>query len=217
MTVPLRTKTGVEIVKAFETIFKKGRKPTRIRIDKGSEYVNKEVRTYLKEQDMIQFVTQNIVKASIAERASKTIKTRITHFMAHNQTHRWIEVLSKITESYKKTYHRSIKRSPASVQASHHVELWKELFEFNHQKAKGKSVTLGYKFNVGDIIRVSFLRRQFQRQYDERWSHDLFVVPDRFMKEGIPQYKLKDYDGEIITSTFYQNQLIKLMSKRCTQ
>ena len=27
------------------------------------------------------------------------------------------------------------------------------------------------------------------------------------MKERIPQYKLKDYDGEIITGTFYQKQL----------
>ena len=57
------------------------------------------------------------------------------------------------------------------------------------------------------IVRVSFLRRQFQRQYDERWSHDLFVVTERFMKGGIPQYRLKDYDGEIITGTFYENQL----------
>ena len=29
---------------------------------------------------------------------------------------------------------------------------------------------------------------------------------DRFMSEGIPQYKLKDYNGEIITGTFYPNQ-----------
>ena len=29
------------------------------------------------------------------------------------------------------------------------------------------------------------------------------------MKEGIPQYKLKDYSGEIITGTFDQNQLNK--------
>ena len=208
-TVPLRTKTGGEMVKAFETIFKKNRKPTRIRTDKGSEYVNKEVRKYLKEQNVIHFVTQNIVKASIAERAIKTIKTRIAHFMTHNQTHHWIEVLPKITENYNKTYHRSIKRSPASVKASDHVELWKELFELNRQKAKFKSLTLAYKFNVGDIVRVSFLRRQFQRQYDEKWSRDLFVVTSRFMKEGIPQYKLKDYSGEIITGTFYQNQLNK--------
>ena len=70
-----------------------------------------------------------------------------------------------------------------------------------------KFSTLSFKFKVGDIVLVSFLRTQFHRQYDERWSRDLFVVTERFMKEGIPQYKLKDYDGEIITGTFYQKQL----------
>ena len=29
------------------------------------------------------------------------------------------------------------------------------------------------------------------------------------MRENIPQYQLKDYSGEIISGTFYQNQLIK--------
>ena len=204
-TVPLRSKTGKEIVKAFVTIVKDGRIPTRIRTDKGSEYVNKEVRRYFKDEKIVHFVTQNIVKASMAERAIKSIKSRIAHFMTHNQTHRWVEVLPKLTESYNKTYHRSIKRSPASVKQTDHVELWKVLYESNRQNARPSSFV--FKFKVGDIVRVSFLRRQFQRQYDERWSRDLFVVTERFMKEGIPQYKLKDYDGEIVTGTFYQSQL----------
>ena len=204
-TVPLRTKTAVEIVKAFKTIFKDGREPTRIRTDKGSEYVNKDVRKYLKEQHTIHFVTQNIVKASLAERAIKTIKSRIARFMTHKQSHQWVEALPKLTTSYNKTYHRSIKRTPASVKPSDHVELWKELYESKLQTHKPS--TQSFKFKVGDIVRVSFLRRQFQRQYDERWSRDLFVVTERFMKEGIPQYKLKDYDGEVITGTFYQKQL----------
>ena len=204
-TVPLRTKTAAEIVKAFQTIFKQGRKPTRIRTDKGSEYVNKDVRKYLKDEKIIHFVTQNIVKASLAERAIKTIKSRIAHLMTHKQSHQWVEALPKLTSSYNKTYHRSIKRSPASVKASDHVELWKDLYESERQTQTSRSQS--YRFKVGDIVRVSFLRRQFQRQYDERWSRDLFVVTERFMKEGIPQYKLKDYDGEIITETFYQKQL----------
>ena len=204
-TVPLRTKTAVEIVKAFKTIFKDGRKPTRIRTDKGSEYVNKDVRKYLKEQHTIHFVTQNIFKASLAERAIKNIKSRIARFMTHKQSHQRVEALPKLTTSYNKTYHRSIKRTPASVKPSDHVELWKELYESKLQTHKPS--TQSFKFKMGDIVRVSFLRRQFQRQYDERWSRDLFVVTERFMKERIPQYKLKDYDGEIITGTFYQRQL----------
>ena len=192
-------------MKAFKTIFKDERKPTRICTDKGSEYVNKNVRKYLKVKHTIHFVTQNVVKASLAERAIKTIKSRIARFMTHKQSHQWVEALPKLTTSYNKTYHHSLTRTPASVKPSDHVELWKKLYESKLQTHKPS--TQSFKFKVGDIVRVSFLRRQFQRQYDERWSRDLFVVTERFMKEGIPQYKLKDYDIEIITGTFYQKQL----------
>ena len=56
-------------------------------------------------------------------------------------------------------------------------------------------------------MRVSFVRRAFQREYDERWSRELFVVNERFISDGIPQYRLKDYAGEVISGTFYENQL----------
>ena len=45
-------------------------------------------------------------------------------------------------------------------------------------------------------------------------SVGLFVVTEHFMKEGIPQYKLKDYDGEIITGTFYENQLSRVYEQK---
>ncbi len=58
-------------------------------------------------------------------------------------------------------------------------------------------------------MRISFLRRQFQREYDERWSRELYVVNERFMSDAIPQYELKDYAGEVVIGTFYQNQIKK--------
>ena len=125
--------------------------------------------------------------------------------MTHKQSHQWVEALPKLTTSYNKTFHRSSKRTPASVNPSDHVELWKELYESKLQTHK--PCTQSFKFKVGDNVRVSFLGRQFQRQYDERWSRDFFEVTERFMKEGKHQYKLKDHDGEIITGTFFQKQL----------
>ncbi len=62
---------------------------------------------------------------------------------------------------------------------------------------------------MGDLVRVSFLRRAFQREYDERWSRELFVVNERFMSDSIPQYRLKDYAGEVVSGVFYQEQLKK--------
>jgi hypothetical protein len=231
-TVALKTRTGKEMVNAFRQVFEKGRKPTRIRSDKGTEYVNRDVKRYLKKEGVINFVTQNIVKASYAERAIKTIKSRLVHYMTNKQSHRWIEVLNKITESYNKTYHRTIMRTPTSVKPKDSVELWKLQY---YDKPKGqkypsskqsstkskfrntstyKNRGTRYKFKVGDLVRVSYLRRAFQREYDERWSRELFVVNERFRRESIVQYKLKDYAGEIITGTFYESQLIKAFEQQ---
>jgi len=211
-TVPLRTKTGKEMVDAFKRIFAQGRQPTRIRSDKGSEFANKDVKKYLKDQGVGYFVTQNLVKASFAERAIKTVKSRLAHYMSHKETRHWVDVLSKITDSYNDTYHRTIKRAPAKVKASDSVALWKLIYQPKprvkvEKTKKPPRSTRKFRFKVGDLVRISFLRRPFQRQYDERWSRELFVVTERFMVEGIPQYKLKDYGGDVITGTFYQNQM----------
>lgn len=89
--------------------------------------------------------------------------------------------------------------------------MWKLQYHIDPQKVKtpAKVLAIKYKFKVGDLVRVSFQRRQFQKEYDERWSRELFVVNQRFIAGGIPQYRLKDYAGEIVTGTFYQNQINK--------
>jgi hypothetical protein len=229
-TAALRTRTGKEMVEVFGKIFAQGRTPTRIRSDKGTEFANRDVNQLLKKKNIGYFVTQNIVKASYAERAIKTIKSRIVRYMTHKQTHRWIDVLPKITESYNKTYHRSIKKAPSSVKPTDSVDLWKLQYytKSEHQKTPDAKLSSekkplshisnryvrNYKFRVGDLVRVSFLRWTFQREYDERWSRELFVVNKRFMTEGIAQYKLKDYAGEIITGSFYESQLIKAFEQQ---
>ena len=52
-----------------------------------------------------------------------------------------------------------------------------------------------FKYKVGDLVRVSFLSRAFQRKYEERWSRKVFVMSERCMSDGLPQYGLKDYAG----------------------
>lgn len=129
--VALRTKTGKEMLQALKQIFTQGRKPTNLRSDKGTEFSNKDVKRFLKREKVNYFVTQNVVKASYGERAIKTVKSRIVRYMTHKQTHRWIDALPNVTESYNRTYHRSIKRSPASVKNKDSVELWRQQYQQN--------------------------------------------------------------------------------------
>jgi transposase InsO family protein len=54
---PIKTKTGENLVKAFEKILKKGRKPETFHTDKGTEFINRKFQTFLKKYD-IRFLTR---------------------------------------------------------------------------------------------------------------------------------------------------------------
>jgi hypothetical protein len=125
-------------------------------------------------------VTHNLVKASLAERAVKIIKSRLAHYMTKKQTHRWLEVLPRVTEGYNKSYHRSIKRAPASVK--------------NQTRPP-------YDGNSRASIQIS----------SGRSGESVVSTPynERFATENISQCKLKDYGGEIVAGTFYENQIMK--------
>lgn len=53
------------------------------------------------------------------------------------------------------------------------------------------------------------LRGAFEREYDERWSGEHFVVKSCSFKQGIPIYELQDNDGEDIKGCFNQQELQK--------
>ena len=211
-TVALKTKTGKEMVKALNSVFSKGDKPERLRTDKGTEYLNHHLQTYLREVGVKHFETQNEPKSSYAERAILSVKTRITKYMTHKQTHKWTDILEKVTQSYNHTYHRSIKQTPASYTEKDEAYQWKLQYETltrEPSRKKGRVFHPRYKFKVGQSVRISFLRKSFQKQHDERWSREIYRIAERSIKAGIPEYTLLDYGGEIIKGKFYQSQLLK--------
>ena len=51
--VPLKDKKGVSIVNAFQSILKKSkRKPSKIWVDKGSEFYNRSIKSWLEKNDI---------------------------------------------------------------------------------------------------------------------------------------------------------------------
>lgn len=66
-----------------------------------------------------------------------------------------------------------------------------------------------FKFKIDDMVRIQQLRGAFEREYDERWSGEHFVVKSCSFKQGIPIYELQDIDGEDIKGCFNQQELQK--------
>jgi hypothetical protein len=204
-TRALKNKTGAEIVKALQSIFAEGRTPMQIRTDRGTEFRNVLVRKLLSEEHIHHFLSNNEVKANYAERAIRTLKMRISRYFTHRNTDRWVDVLQDITHSYNNTYHRSIKRKPSSVSEENQSEVLEMQYGDPAPKRDG-----AFKLDLGDFVRISHLRRSFQKEYDERYSGEIFKVESRRVRGGLNVYILKDFQDELVEGTFYEPELQKI-------
>ena len=76
--VPLKDKKDVSIVDAFQKILDdSNRKPSKIWVDKGSEFYNNSFKKWLKDNDIVMYFIHNEGKSVVAERFIRTLKTKI--------------------------------------------------------------------------------------------------------------------------------------------
>ena len=112
---PIKTKSGENLVKAFEKICKKGRQPEKLHTDKGTEFTNRLFQRFLKDKNILFFTTHNDTKASIVERFNRTLKGKMWKYFTAKNTLKYIDVLQKLMYSYNHSRHRSIGMKPADV------------------------------------------------------------------------------------------------------
>ena len=80
--LPLKDKKGVSIVNAFQSILSKSnRKPNKIWVDKGGEFFNKSIKSWLEKNDIEMHSTHNEGKSVVAESFIRTIKNKIYKHM----------------------------------------------------------------------------------------------------------------------------------------
>ena len=72
-----RDKETETVSKAFEKIFKSKRKPQMLWTDKGSEFISKHFKEFLKTKGLKLYHTENEKKSSVVERWNKTMKNRM--------------------------------------------------------------------------------------------------------------------------------------------
>ena len=63
-----------------------------------------------------------------------------------------------------------------------------------------------FKFKLGNLSESHVP----EREYDQRWSGELFQIVNRDGTQRYPTYKIKDYAGESIDGTFYEEELQKV-------
>ena len=201
--IPLRTKTGANLIEAFKTIFATGRRPKQLQTDEGTEFLNKPFQRFLAQQNVLYFHTWNETKASVVERFNRTFKGRMYKYFTANNTRRYLDVLPDLVAGYNHAYHRSIRRSPASVTVKNQKEVRDTLYGARRAiPQRPRSIT----YRVGDHVRISKTKGRFEKSYLPNWSTEIFRVTQRHPRTPTV-YSLEDLNGEALEGTFYAYEL----------
>ena len=152
--VPLKEKEGITIVNAFQKILDNSmRKPSKIWVEKGSEFYNSSFKKWLKDNDIEMYSTHNEGKSVVAERFIRTLKNKIYKHMTAVSKNVYIDKLDDIVNEYNNTYHRTIKMKPIEVKDNTYIDSIKEVNDKDP------------KFKVGDHVRISKYKNIFAKGY----------------------------------------------------
>ena len=198
--VPIKNKAGKSIIDAFETIFAE-RKPAKLQTDKGTKCLNRPFQKYLNDLNIHHFTTGNDdIKACVVERFNRTLKTRMWRYFTKNSTHRYLDVLSRLTKGYNDSHHSKIKANPSDVTTT-----TKELLRNFHAHPHKRKVGL----TIGDHVRISKTARAFKKGYVANWSKETFKIT-KIERLRPPVYTIKDYNDEELEGRFYGWELQSL-------
>ena len=107
--IPLKDKKGITITNAFQYFLDEtNRKPNKIWVDKGTEFYNRLMQSFLQNNNIEIYSTHNEGKSVVAERFIRTLKNKIYKYMNSISKNVYIDKLYDIVNKYNNTYQRII-------------------------------------------------------------------------------------------------------------
>ena len=200
---PLTRKTGAEVERAFESIFKEGRKPLRLQTDDGKEFYNKTMKAFFKRYNILHFSTKGDTKASVVGRFNRTLKERLYRYFTAKNTFDYKSALPDVVRGYNSTPHSSIGVAPDRVTIGNSAKVWETLYGKRLKRSQPAAL------QEGDRVRLNKKFRTFKKGYLPGWTEEVFIV-DKVKPGPVPTFKITEWDGSPLEGTFYNQDLQKV-------
>ena len=110
-------------------------KPNKIWIDKGIDFLNRSMKSFLQNNDTEMYSTHNEEKSVTAEITIKNLKNEIYKYIISVSKNLFIEKLDDIANEYNNTHQSTIKMKPGDVKTNTYIDSSKEI---NNKKSKFK-------------------------------------------------------------------------------
>lgn len=189
------------------------RRVRRLNTDQGTEFYNQKVKQYLNSRGIILYsVHSSEIKASIAERAIRTLKSRIYRFITYRGTPRYIDHLQDMVDAYNHSPHSGLKKqqTPFEVQQLTHPTAIIKQFKLMYKTPPSSNKRLSSDLEVGETVRLVGSQRSssFHKGYTQQNTHELFRI-SRIKHPSSPRtYLLEDLEGKPLEGIFYGPELV---------
>lgn len=128
--------------------------------------------------------------------------------MRQQRTYRYNDHLQEMVNNYNDTPHRSLNdMAPNQINKDNEADVWAFMYLKKRPRVKPKP---DFRFNVRDLVRISFTKAPFRRAYQEQYTTEVFKVSSRILKQGIIMYRLVDLKDEAVKGLFYNGELQKV-------
>jgi len=201
--VPLKKKTMELVSKALASIFKKRGPCKYLQVDSGSEFYNSMVNKLCKENGIKMFSTGSELKAVIVERFNRTLMQRLSRYMTHNKTTKFVNALNAIVKNYNQSHHSGIGMPPNDVNNDTKTKVYLRLYGKPRKFKKSKPLS------VGDQVLISKVKKVFDKGYAQSWNKEKFIITR--VQDTVPvTYQLQDVEKNNIFGVFYGPELQKV-------
>ena len=200
---PMKKKDQNNSAMAFETILKTFDEfPKNLVTDGGKEFFNSSVAKVFQNYGINHYKTPTKTKwkASMAERAIRTIKNRLQKYFSKTKKHIWIDVINQVVENYNATPHSSHGLPPQDVADENRDEVYKKLYP-------NQNLTTVCKLKKGDKVRILKEKTEFEKGYTQKWSDEIYKIRSVRQSGGVCWYKVEDHTGTELKGIWYYYQL----------
>jgi hypothetical protein len=205
---PLKNKSGLSLVKAFEKILiESRRKPFFLRTDQGKEFLNSNFKKLLKKYDIKHFTSKDhVIKCAVVERFNRTLKGRMFKYFTSKGNRVWYNILQDLMDAYNNSKHKSIKMTPVQAVDTEAKVLFKNIYGVdNWNQLHDKTYDNAIK--IGDTVRKKYETGVFDKGYYPNWSDQLYNVTADINEPVKPLYKIKDQAENELNNRMYPEQI----------
>ena len=204
---PLKENKCIKVMECFADILNKcGDAPERLNTDRGSELICKKFQKFLQENNIHHYLSYSIRKCPVVERFNLTIQNLLYRIMAKNNSYEWTKFIDHAMKIYLNRKHRTIQMTPLQAEKKENEKTVRctylqRYFDAGLKKKKPK-------YSVGDNVRIWKERGTFHRGYMEDFTREHFTIQKVLKNLPVPRYKLKEYNGEDIVGSFFEDELV---------